>query len=204
MFIGENMDISKFQESLLVMSAMKTIMENDLRVFKRYKHDEDLKYSLNNKMLVDICSFLAEWKRFGNYAKSDDHIKETMRITAPAIQRLNKWKGLEGMRNTLLAHGYRDDNNHGKLTCLNKRYFNADVPTTYAEVMLLSEYCVYVISAFLCRHKTDHQVALAALPKWDSNSKRGIETQFEFDEDVKKLQEHMFHLDPALKKGFGL
>ncbi len=63
---------------------------------------------------------------------------------------------------------------------------------------------MYVISAFLCRHKTDHQVALAALPKWDSNSKRGIETQFEFDEDVKKLQEHMFHLDPALKKGFGL
>ena len=196
------MILTKFQESLLVISAMKNIMENDLRVFKRYKHDEDLKYSLNNKMLIDICSFMKEWKRFNNYAKHDEHIRETMKITAPAIQRISQWTGLEGMRNTLLAHGYRDDNNQGKLTCLNKRYFNADVPTTYAEVMLLSEYCVYTIATFICRHRNEHQKAMALVPNWNHDVKRGIETQGEFDAEVEKLQAHMFNLDPSLKQCF--
>ena len=196
------MELTKFQESLLVISAMKTIMENDLRVFKRYIHDDDLKYSLHAKMLIDICSFLNEWKRFNIYAKGDEGVQETMRITSPAIRRLKSWRGIEGMRNTMLAHGYRDDNNNGKPTCLDKRYFEAEVPTTYSEVMLLSEYCVYVISAFLCRHKDDHQTALESVPKRDGNVVRGIETQGEFDAAVNDLQTHMFKLDPSLKQCF--
>jgi hypothetical protein len=197
-------ELTKFQESLLVVSAMKTIMENDLRVFKRYISDDDLKFTLNNKMLIDICSFLNEWKRFGNYAKEDMHIRETMKITAPAIKRLKSWRGIEGMRNTILAHGHRDDNDGGNLTCLDKRYFEAEVPTTYAEVMLLSEYTVYVISTFICRHQEDHKLALSTIPNRNVDVARGIETQAEFDADIKELQEHMFRLDPKLKEGFGV
>ena len=202
MFQVSILQLTKFQESLLVLSGMKTIMENDLRVFKRYMHDDDLKFTLNNKMLIDVCSFLDEWKRFSNYAKGDIHIKETMKITAPAIKRLKSWRGLKGMRNTMLAHGLRDGNGSGNLTCLDKRYFEAEVPTTYAEVMLLSEYCVYVISAFICRHHKDHKLALSTIPKRDGNVVRGIQTQAEFDTAVKELQEHMFSLDPQLKEGF--
>ncbi len=198
------MALSKFQESLLVVSAMKTIMENDLRVFKRYIHDDDLKFALNNKMLIDICSFLDEWKRFNTYARDSESIRETMKVTAPAIKRLKSWRGIEGMRNTMLAHGHRDDNDNGKLTCLNKRYFEAEVPTTYAEVMLLSEYCVYVISAFICRHKAEHKAALETIPKFEQEVKRGIETLDEFDAAVKDLQKHMFELDPSLKQGFSV
>lgn len=197
------MELSKFQESLLVLSAMKTIMENDLRVFKRYIDDEDLKFSLNNKMLVDVCSFLAEWKRFNNYAKDDVAIRETMKITSPAIKRISKWKGLEGMRNTLLAHGYRDDNNQGKLTCLNKRYFEADVPHSYAETMLLSEFCVYVISAFIVRHFDDYEYAKASLPEWILSEGKGISKLSEFHQEVAELEKHMFALDPSLKGSFG-
>ncbi len=82
------MALSKFQESLLVISAMKNIMENDLRVFKRYINDDDLKYALNNKILIDICSFLDEWKRFNTYATESVRIRETMKITAPEIKLL--------------------------------------------------------------------------------------------------------------------
>lgn len=198
------MALSKFQESLLVISAMKNIMENDLRVFKRYIHDDDLKYALNNKMLMDICSFLDEWKRFNTYAKESVRIRETMKITAPAIKRLKSWTGIAGMRNTMLAHGYRDANDNDKPTCLKKRYFEAEVPTTYAEVMLLSEYCVYVISAFICRHNEEHKAALETIPNFEAMAKKGIETQGEFDTAIKDLQEHMFELDPSLKQGFGI
>ena len=198
------MPLTKLQESLLVLSGLKTVMENDLRVIKRYMHDDDLKWSLNNKMLIDICSFMDEWKRFNTYAKDDVAIQYTMKITAPAIKRLKSWTGIQGFRNTLLAHGFRDNNNQGKPTCLDKRYFDADVPTTYAEVMLLSEYCVYVIAAFLSRHKEDHQLAISKQPSRETNVIRGIETLEDFNKDVEELQRHMFELDPTLKTKFGL
>jgi len=204
MFQATIMQLTNFQESLLVLSAMKTSMENDLRVFKRYLHDEDVKFSLSNKMLIEICSFLEEWKRFNTYAKNDERVKDSMRITAPAIKRIKSWTGIKGMRNTMLAHGHRDENCGCRLTCLDKRYFNADVPTTYAEVMLLSEYCVYVISAFICRHQENHQLALSTIPKRNANVVRGIQTQMEFNAAVSELQEHMFNLDPSLKEGFGV
>lgn len=70
--------------------------------------------------------------------------------------------------------------------------------------MLLSEYCVYVISAFICRHKEDHALALSTIPERDVNVVRGIQYMAEFNADVKELQEHMFRLDPLLKEGFGV
>ncbi|WMX34703.1 hypothetical protein RE654_00020 [Aeromonas caviae] len=198
------MALSKFQESLLVMAAMKNNMENDLRVFKRYIHDDDLKYTIHNKMILDICSFLNEWKRFNIYSKNSESIRETMKITAPAIRRLKRWRGIEGMRNTMLAHGFRDEKDDGKPTCMRKRYFEADVPTSYAEVMLLSEYCVYVISAFICRHSEEYQSALNTIPMKTAHVQRGIDTMLEFDAALKELQEHMFGLDPNLKQCFGV
>jgi hypothetical protein len=199
---GNVLQLTKFQESMLFIGAMKNVLENDLRVFKRYLHDDDLKFAMNNKMLIEICSFLEEWKRFKKYAKDDEGVRATMKITAPAIKRLKSWRGLEGWRNTMLAHGPRDDNDGGKVTLLDKRYFDAEVPTTYCEVMLLAEYCVYVIAAFICRHKADHIVALGSIKKSDNNVVRGIQTQAEFNLAVKELQEHMFALDPELKERF--
>ncbi|MCG3808899.1 hypothetical protein I3252_05300 [Psychrobacter sp. Ps4] len=198
------MPLTKFQESLLVLTGLKTVMQNDLRVIKRYIHDEDVKWSLSNKMLIDICSFLEEYRRFNNYAKDNTYIRDTMKITAPAIKRLKSWSGIQGLRNTVLAHGFRDDNDQGKPTCLDKRYFDADIPTNYAEIMLLSEYCVYVISAFMCRHKEDHQLAISKQPSGDANVSRGIETLEDFNKDVEELQRHMFELDPTLKNRFGI
>lgn len=201
------MNLSNFQESLLVVSAMKSVLENDLRIVKRYINDDDLKFSICNKMIVDICSFLEEWKRFGGYAKSDELIKESMRITAPAIKRIKMWKGMEGMRNSMLAHGFRDMNRSGRLTSLEMRYFKADVPTSYAEIFLLAEYCVYVISTFLCRHSDDHKFALSTISivsAEDVVDVRGIGTMKEFDAAVLELQEHMFKLDPKLKECFGV
>ena len=155
-------------------------------------------------MLIDICSFLDEYKRFNHYAKDDPYIRDTMKITAPAIKRLKSWPGIQGLRNTVLAHGFRDDSDQGKPTCLDKRYFDADVPKNYAEIMLLSEYCVYVISAFMWRHKKDHQLAISKQPSGDSNVSRGIETLEDFNKDVEELQRHMFYLDPTLKNGLGI
>lgn len=197
------MSLSKFQESILVLSALKNNMQNDLKVFKRYIKDEDLKYSLHIKMIIDVASFLDEWKRLNAYVKENEDLKETMRIVSPAIKRIAKWKDITAMRNTMLAHGFRDEKYEGKLTCLDRRFFNANVPTTYAEIMLLAEYAVYAISAVICRHKKDHEVALASAPKYEEDVVRGIQTMDEFNQDVVALQQHMFSIDSSLKGCFG-
>ncbi len=195
------MPINKFQESMLVFSAMKNNIENDLRVFKRHIQDEDLKFSLHKKMLIDISSFLDEWAKFKSYGK-DTKIRETFEIVTPAIKRINKWKDIKHMRNTILAHGFRDKTRSKNLTCLNEKYFEANVPTTYAEVMLLSEFIVYIIATFICRHKEEHSIALASVPSYSIKEERGIDTMEEYNNDIKVLENQLFSKDPSLKDSF--
>lgn len=198
------MELSKFQESVRVLSGLKTILENDLRVLKRYIKDEDLKFSLYQKMLINIDSFSEEWKRMNNYAKENKSLRKTLSITSPAQKRIEKWKGIHGFRNTVLAHGFRDDGNDGKPTCLDKRYFSADVPNTYAETMLLAEYAVYAISAVICLHPEDHATAIYGANKKREPENNGITTMKEFEKDISSLQEHMFSIEPKLKECFGI
>jgi hypothetical protein len=200
------MELGKIQQCILVLSALKNNFQNDLNVIKRYIHDDDLKYSIANKILVDIASFLDEWKVVCSLAAENIAIRETLAITAPAIRRIKKWEGVKGLRNTALAHGFRDDSTGGQITCLNKRYFNANVPTTYAEIMLLAEFAVYAISTVLCRHKDEHKEAMVVLSKevFDASVVRGIQTMLEFNAEIKSLQESMFLADPKLKVCFGI
>jgi len=197
------MSLTKFQETLSIFSAIKNNLELDLRVIKRYINDGELKYSLTNKMLVDIVSFLAEWKRINTYAKENEEIKETMKVTSTLIKRIKTWKGIEGMRNTMLAHGFRDGNNNDRLTCLDKRYFNADVPTNYAEIILLSELIVFVIATFICRHSNDNNISKQYhLNKKHSIKSKGISTMQEFESEIKSYINELFKKDPTLKNCF--
>jgi hypothetical protein len=197
------MELTKFQETLSVFAAIKNNIENDLKVIKRYINDDDLKFSLTNKMLIDIVSFLSEWKRVNTYVKDDEEIKETMSITSNIIKRVKKWRGIEGMRNTILAHGFRDTNNNDKLTCLDKKYFNADVPTNYAEIMLLSELIVYVIATFICRHKADSDKCNEFHKSKEYNSEsKGIITMEEFNKEISFYISELYKNKPELKECF--
>ncbi|WP_158772532.1 hypothetical protein [Cobetia sp. L2A1] len=190
------------QDSIVILGAIKGLMESDLKLIRRYKQDEELKFSISIKMIIDIYSIMNKWKRFNTYARDDLRVRETMKIVKPAIDRIKKWRGIEGMRNTMLAHGFRDDNKNGKITCLKKRYFDAEVPKSYAEIMLLSEYCVYICATVICRHKnTDHAVELEKEYDCKENLAE-ITTMKELEDYVNELRQYMFSIDPELEHCF--
>lgn len=80
--------LNPIQESIIVLSAMKNIMEPALKVFKRYHADEDVKFILHSKMLIDLSSFLEEWARLGPICKNNPDLIFTLKICEPALSRL--------------------------------------------------------------------------------------------------------------------
>lgn len=196
--------MTPLQESLKVLSAMKNIISNDLTVIKRYIHDEDLKFSLSNKMLADLVSFLDEWDILRGIARGDKAILETAELAQPAIARIRKWHGLRAMRNTMISHNFRDKRNKNQPTCLQKNYFDATVPRTYAEIMLLSEYAVYAASTVICRHYKDQAQQIENTPTYRENPCTGISTYEEFEKEVESLKQTLFAKDSSLKACFGV
>ncbi len=53
----------KFQESLIILSVLKHTMEKDYAVLQRYHDDYDLRFSITNKMLIDISSFFKRMEK---------------------------------------------------------------------------------------------------------------------------------------------
>ena len=195
--------LTPFQESIAVLSALKTTLSTDLKIIKRYPDDEDIKYSISNKMLVDLCSFLDEWNILMSLAKKDEQLFTSAKIVQPAIDRIRSWSDIRKVRNTMLAHNFRDKKT-GKLTCIQTNYLDAKVPRTYAEIMLLAEFAAYAVSTILCRHQADHQAQLSAIPPYKIRDCGGIQSLQEFQSEIEALQNKIFSQDPKLRDCMGV
>lgn len=188
--------MEKLQQSIMVLSALKNSLETSLKVFKRYMKDEDVKYILHQQLLLNVCSFKEEWSILNSLVKEDEKIKQTLSICSCALKRINKWKDIRNMRNTMIAHGFRDEKN-GKLpTNLKKRYFEADVPNTYCEILLLAELSSICCGVFIARHGAVDPQDYVYTGEIET---KGIETTGEFDEFISINNAHMFAIDPSLK-----
>lgn len=199
------MALTKFQESLLILGAIKNILEPELRVIKRYIHDDDLKFTITNKMLIDLVSLLDEWKRLEKIGKNDMEVRETLKIASLAIKRVKSFKGIRLQRNTMLAHGFRDKSNDYKLTNVNNIISNPNIPKKYAEIILLAEFAVYAISIFICRHRKDYELALNNIQTNVTGvdlEGKGIDTLNEFEDEIDKLRLLLFEQDPSLENCF--
>ncbi|QMG41426.1 hypothetical protein HVY60_12890 [Citrobacter freundii] len=194
--------LTPIQESILVLSAMKNTFECVLKVFKRYIRDEDLKFSLQMKMIVDLSSFTEEWSRLGPICKSESQMIATLKICEPAISRLKSWEGIRNFRNKVLAHGFREElrGDGGKTIYkpvdFEKWYFKADVPNSYAEILLLYEMAYFCMAIVINRHGnvTDGLEVI-----YDKKIERkGIDTAKEFDNEMEIFMDHIKELDSTM------
>ncbi|PJD13528.1 hypothetical protein B9Q22_15960 [Enterobacter roggenkampii] len=194
--------LTPIQESILVLSAMKNNFECVLKVFKRYIHDEDLKFSLQMKMIVDLSSFTEEWARLGPICKSEPQMVETLKICEPAITRLKSWGGIRDFRNKALAHGFREELrcNEGrtiyKPVDFEKWYFKANVPNNYAEILLIYEMAYFCMAIVINRHGSATD-GLDVIYEQKVESK-GIYTAEEFDKEMELFMDHISALDSAM------
>lgn len=194
--------LTPIQESVFVMSALKNTFEPALKTFKRYIHDDDVKFLLQQKIFLDLYSFKEEWARLDGQCANNPELVLTKKICAPALARINQWGGLREFRNKVIAHGFREElkgSNGIKINSpvdLQKWYFDADVPNTYAEVLLLANMAYFCMAIFLSRHGecADGKDFEYKGPF----SIKGINNAEDFDDAMENFMSHISSLDPSL------
>ena len=108
---GNEKMLTPLQESLIILVSLGNQLKKALAsmVFGDRINDEELKFTLSNHIHILLCSFLDEWKVLVSMGR-DETIRNTLKITSPALKRIQRWEGLEQVRNKLLAHGQRHKN----------------------------------------------------------------------------------------------
>lgn len=162
------MSLTKFQETLVALTATRNHLERAMLCFysasgarlsakpDRIK-DPYLCFTLQNYLQILLCSFTEEWSTFGGFAKTDERVKETLRIVYPATNRFAKWRGLEKIRSGLLAHSPRDKN--GKLVFPWDAFREQRCPNTLEETLLLTFCAIMAIDIVRERHKMEQEKA---------------------------------------------
>ncbi|MCR9632226.1 MULTISPECIES: hypothetical protein [Vibrio diabolicus subgroup] len=166
--------MEKLHNSLIIFDLFKEKLERDQFLIeysvdktkkygKRIKDlehfNEDLKQSLFLKQIIDICSFLDEFKAFRSFAKDSEKIKAICRRVKPAIDRIEEVKGLREYRNALAAHNFRHEKNKDSVVLLSDHTKNPDSPNSIAEVFFLSALCSMIIEVISIEYKNELQEA---------------------------------------------
>jgi hypothetical protein len=185
---------SPFEESLLILKGLETQLESALRALhgKELMANGDLKWTVCNHIQILLCSFLDEWKIFESFGK-DERIRDTLKIAAPALERIRAWTGLERVRSTLLVHNLRDKEGNPVSTW---NVFNSNkIPTAYAEIVLLARLAVLAIRETRERHYSEFHLAAQRLTQYHVTIKpQGIRTSQEAESAFQVTRDRMDEL----------
>jgi hypothetical protein len=183
--------LTPLQESLLILVALNNQIRKALKAMVSQDHmkDGDLKFTITNHIHILLCAFLDEWKKLEALG-NDNRIKITLKIASPAIGRIRRWKDLPKVRSILLAHGLRDKD--GVIAFPWDVFEKYDAPTTYAEAILLGNCALLAVRVVHDRHQSDYQeVSNQFSKKKRYIEDRGIKTNEEMEEELRKIKENM-------------
>jgi len=169
-------DFTPLEQCLLILAGLRSQLLAALNSLSssRPVENEDLSFTVCNHIQIILCSFLYEWKIFKSFGKTPV-VRDTLKITSPAIDRIESWTGLARIRSTLLAHGQRDRD--GTLVRTWDVFNSSKSPTAYQETVLLGKLALLVIRETLSRHHGEYHRAAQRLSQFHTPIKRqGIST----------------------------
>ncbi|WP_144223453.1 hypothetical protein [Mesorhizobium amorphae] len=186
-------------DSLFVMAALKSRLEPALTVMKRHFSEEDLTFTVSNEIVILVCSFLDEWKRFCSIGNDNLHVRKTLQLLAPAVRRIKAWPKLDVWRNGVLAHGTRLKD--GRLTDVDSFLALGLAPQRPYETLLLGELAVIATAVCITRHG---DVCEPATREYLAREKRapdkGIKSRDEFLIAVREITIEISECDPSLRQ----
>lgn len=143
--LSANKLLSPLQESLHILNfTANQIIWAISPLDKGRGTSEELKFVLSQYVVILLTMFLKEWEILGRQGRDDPRLRNTLRITSPAIDRIRSWKGLRKYCNIAAAHGQRDD--QGKFIHLPEALDRYKVPSNYAETILLGKCAIKAIT----------------------------------------------------------
>jgi hypothetical protein len=195
------MALTKIQESLMVFAALKNQIEPALRVVKRHKLEDDLKFTVTNYLLILVSSFLDEWRRF-TALDSDARVSKTIQTAKPAAERIQQWPGIYELRSSALAHGFRKKDR--SLVHISDLFGEGVAPSNYAEQILLAECAVYAIATAICQLQDIYRDGISQI--YDSGPHHvrdcGIQTMEMFEQEIAAIRRTITSIDPNLETCF--
>ena len=180
--------LTRLHNTLLALSAVHSELHSVDRCLPRSAEvdDSDLKFVLSNHILILVCSFLAEWRRFENLGK-EESVRTTLQVAKPFVERIRQWNGLEKIRSALLAHPIRSEK--GELVVACELFQKVNAPTNYAEMWLLGICAMRAVEIAVRRHLKEHEEAVS----WHEQvsgvlPQRGIVTLRQLGAELKRLE----------------
>ena len=160
--------MTKFQETIVALTAIRNSLERAMLCLYSVNgshlsdkpdrtKDQYLLFTLQNHLQILLCSFLEEWSKFGGFAKTDESVKETLRIVSPSTNRFKQWPGLNKIRSCLLAHSPRDTS--GEIVFPWVAFGKEKCPTTLEETLLLTFCALMAVDNVKARHKAEQDKA---------------------------------------------
>lgn len=140
-----HLEYSDLETSIVNLCLLQMLVDEYLSLHsKEYENTNNILASvLGELMVVKICSFLEEWKSFGSNAKNDIRVVELRQATKAATSQLNSWSDIYLVRNTVIAHTFRDKKKDNTSSLLSEQMeFNS--PISHFDYKLACG-CIYLI-----------------------------------------------------------
>lgn len=142
-------NFSRLQDSILILCTLEALLSEYKKCLLKEKSDSVVYSALTSQIVLNSCSYLEEWELLGTLSSEEPRILVLRKIGKPAIDRINKWKDLKLVRNSVIAHNQRIPKQNNSPTIMSiKRQLSC--PNSLFDYKLLIG-CIYVTKNALLR-----------------------------------------------------
>ena len=196
--IGEAM--TNFQKTLVALTSIRNSIEraalclyavngSNLSDKPDRVSDPFLLFTLQNYLLILLCSFLDEWRRFSSFAKNDARVIQANKIVKPAMDRFQRWPHLHKIRSGMLAHS---PNNSGEMIFPWEAFAKYRCPTTLEEILLLAFCSLMAVDHVKDRFAEDQAEAEKEILNMDRAIKaQGVPNTAQLESEFAAIQEQI-------------
>jgi hypothetical protein len=101
---------SKIQDSVLILATLGASVDEYFTILKaEHQNKSSVVYAaVSGQVLLQACSFKEEWRTFLGLQEEKVRIAKVRSKAQSFGKRINQWTDLEKLRNTFIAHNFRD------------------------------------------------------------------------------------------------
>lgn len=158
------LELTRVQQVLYNIFSLNADLQANWILIEKQLKDVDDKYlihTIHYYSLIQVCSFLDEYKILETESRTDEKLKHSMYILSPGIRRVRKYKGLQNIRNTMIAHHNR--NKMGSFIPYWKSIEQAKYPKSENDIKLILELIIGIGNKLHERHADLLQPAIHKL-----------------------------------------
>lgn len=183
-----HMNISKLQDSVLILTTLAASVDEYFKILKtESKNKSSVVYAaVSSQVLLQACSFKEEWKTFLGLQEETERIANVRAKAQNFSKRIHQWTDLEKIRNTFIAHNFRDKSDNYSNRLLKPYERELSIPGQFPDYIILCG-CIHYIHKIIAKEFYNELFALTDLIKTRKapTIKKGVATK---DDALRELQ----------------